>query len=367
LTEGSASQLCRYGWNSGWRRKLEDLGRPELQAGRVAQVTRSFCQVLTGGGEATLQIPGRLRHRHRNPAELPAVGDWVAFLPGDVTSEGTVEQVLPRRGVISRQSPGRRGTPLDQVIAANVDTVFIVLGLDRDFNLRRLERYLVLVNQGSACPVIVLNKVDLCPAAPTRRADLENLWPDLPIFALSALDPAAADRLLPFLTAGTTAAFLGSSGAGKSTLINTLLGFERQATAAVSSAVGKGTHTTTQRELIPLDCGALLIDNPGMRELQLTGDSEDLGSTFDDIEELSAGCRFNDCRHQSEPGCAVRAAVEAGELQDERYQGYLKLQAELAERNQRQTLGSAAAEKERWRPISKALKKKKRSGWTEEE
>lgn len=361
------SELLGFGWSTAWQERFAALERPDLVPGRVTQVSRSFCQVLSVQGEITLQIPGRLRHRHRNPVELPAVGDWVVFTAGSKTGGGTVEQVLPRQGVITRQAPGRRGALLEQVIAANVDIVFIVVGLDRDYNLRRLERYLVLVDQSSARPVLILNKTDVCSDVADKCAEVSALWPDLPVHPLSARAESSADQLRPYLGFGTTAAFLGSSGAGKSTLINALIGFERQATGEVSSALGKGRHTTTHRELISLESGALLIDNPGMRELQLSGDSEDLGGTFDDIDDLSQGCRFNDCRHLSEPGCAVRAAVDSGTLANERYQGYLKLQKELDDRKLRQEIGSEAAEKERWRPVSKALKKKKRSGWVEDE
>jgi len=359
-------QLERYGWSALWQEKLDALGQPELLPGRVSQVTRSFCQVLTGQGECSLRIPGRLRHKHRNPLELPAVGDWVAYAPGSAEVEGVVESVLPRQGLISRQMPGRRGSAVEQPIAANVDIAFLVCGLDRDFNLRRIERYLALLHASGARPVVILNKADLCPDAEARQQEVRELFAELDVHLTVARQTLPCE-VTTYLAPGVTIAFLGSSGVGKSTLINALLGYQRQQTGEISEALGKGKHTTTYRELISLENGALLIDNPGMRELQLSGSTADLAGTFDEIDALVAECRFNNCRHLSEPGCAVRGAVDQGLVSEERYRSFLKLQTELEQYQLRQGIGSEAAEKERWRGISKALKKRRRSGWQEDE
>lgn len=366
MTSRTQPLLDHLGWNPQWQAKFDHLDRPELLPGRVAQVSRNFCQVLAAAGELQLRIPGRLRHRHRNPLELPAVGDWVAYQPpvGDVA--GVVEAVLPRLGLISRQMPGRRGAPVEQAIAANVDIAFLVCGLDRDYNLRRIERYLALLHTSGARPVLILNKADLCPEAEARVAEVKELFPDLEVHltvARETLPAAVSDHL----ASGVTIAFLGSSGVGKSTLINALLGYQRQATGELSVALGKGKHTTTHRELISLAGGALLIDNPGMRELQLSGEAKDLAGAFDEIDSLAPDCRFNNCRHQDEPGCAVRRAVAAGDIDPERYRSFLKLQSELQQYEQRMGSGSDGGGKERWRGVSKALKKRRRNGWQEDE
>jgi len=360
--------LDRYGWNRTWQEEYLELSKDApLAVGRVARATRNYCQLLTRAGEVTVRVPGRFRHKQASKTELPVVGDWVAFKPGSATREGSVDQVLSRRTLMVRMAPGHRGSPQEQAIAANVDVVFIVAGLDRDYNLRRIERYLALVHHCGALPVLILNKVDLCAAPAEIEADVGAIAPGIPVHLISARDPQSAELLRDYLAPGTTIACIGSSGAGKSTLINSLLGYQRQATGAVSEMLGKGKHTTTHRELIPLDSGAMLIDNPGMRELQPQADAEDLSATFEEIDHHAASCRFNDCRHNNEPGCAVKLAVAEGTISKERYQSFLKLQQELQDREQRQSLGPAGAEKERWKPVSKALKKRKKDGWIRDE
>jgi ribosome biogenesis GTPase len=280
------------------------------------------------GGERSGEVSGRFRHEALGPADYPAVGDWAA-IESRRADQAIIQAILPRRSAFTRKAAGEAVEA--QIVAANVDTVFLVSGLDGDFNLRRIERYLTAAWTSGAAPVIVLNKADL------RPGDLEEIVeaaagvaPGVPVLAANALAEGGLAKLEPFLVPRKTVAFLGSSGVGKSTMINRLLGEERFLTATMSDAAeGRGRHTTTARELVRLPGGALLIDTPGMRELGLWADDEGLDKTFDDIDGLAVRCRFPDCSHEQEPGCAVREAVEAGILDRARWESYLKLRREL--------------------------------------
>ena len=296
-----------------------------------AHPARVVEQHRTGYGVATQ--PGEIRRveslpqwqRPRFPShERPAVGDWV-LVDGD-----KIVALLPRRTAIKRGAAGEHYH--QQVIAANVDTVFVVCGLDADFNPRRIERYLLLVGSGGAQPVVVLTKADTTEFADQALAVLEELAAQqVPLFKVNALDADSVAQLQPWLQAGHTAVLVGSSGVGKSTLTNTLLGHERMRTGAVRASDSRGRHTTTHRALLALPSGACLIDTPGMRELKPTGEEVLDIAGFADVEALTTQCRFRDCAHGGEPGCAVEAALEAGTLDAERLRNYLKLSAEVAE------------------------------------
>ncbi|RMF47836.1 MAG: ribosome small subunit-dependent GTPase A [Deltaproteobacteria bacterium] len=316
-----------------WLKLLEQARDRGLRGGRVLACTRTFCTLLEAGGQVhQTRIPGRLHHlARRGEGLVPVVGDAVLFRPERPGREGVVETVLPRRTCIVRQAPGRSGRQVPQVICANVDTVLVVTGLDLDFNVRRIERYLALVAGSGAEAVLVLNKVDLCDHLDQRLEQVGKLGCEsvLPICAKTG---RGTDRLAPWLTPGTTLAMLGSSGAGKSTLANLLLGQDRQQVGDLSDTDGRGQHTTTHREMFRLPGGAFLIDNPGMREIQLLDEATDLEEAFADIIELGCRCRFGDCRHDREPDCAVRAAVDRGELDPDRYRNYLQLAREREER-----------------------------------
>ena len=296
---------------------------PQARPARVSEQHRSG-YVVADAPDAALRTESMAEwQRPRFPQhERPAVGDWVLVEGKQIVA------LLPRRTSIKRGAAGDHYH--QQVIAANVDTVFIVCGLDADFNPRRIERYLMLVG-GGAEPVVVLTKADQTDHAPEAVETLAELAAqDITVLPVNAKDPDSVAALHDWLGAGRTAVLVGSSGAGKSTLTNTLLGIERMKTAAVRENDSRGRHTTTHRALIPLPSGACLIDTPGMRELKPTGEEDLAESGFSDVESLAEQCKFRDCLHQREPGCAVRAAIEEGEIDEERFLNYLKLRDEVA-------------------------------------
>jgi ribosome biogenesis GTPase len=309
----------------GWRAPAVPLEVPQgRQLARVIAQHRNGYRIHDGEAEFVAQPAPRFLRRAADPVERPAVGDFVFVLHG---APPLIEQVLPRRTMLSRAAAGERH--LRQIIATNVDCVFVLMGLDGDFNARRVQRYMVLIEGSGAQPVVVLTKLDKVEGARERVDELHAMLPGIELHAINAKDAQSVQPLTAHLRRGHTAVLVGSSGAGKSTLTNTLLGSERQATGDVRESDSRGRHTTTHRALIQLPSGGCLIDTPGMRELKLTGD-EDLGSaTFADIEALALQCRFGDCTHGNEPGCAVRAALESGELDAERWASYLKLRDEL--------------------------------------
>jgi ribosome biogenesis GTPase / thiamine phosphate phosphatase len=303
---------------------------PDARPARVVEQHRSGYIVAEDieGGYAVESLPDWQRPRFP-PEQRPAVGDWL-LVEGDADDMPKVVAMLPRYSAIKRGAAGEHYK--QQVIAANIDTVFVVCGLDADFNPRRIERYLLLVHGGGARPVVVLTKADRedadTEAALVALADVAG--EAVPVLAVNAKDRDSVAALHRWLPPGSTAVLVGSSGAGKSTLTNTLLGTEKMKTSAVRESDARGRHTTTHRALIPLPTGACLIDTPGMRELKPTGEETLADGGFDDIQALADNCRFRDCRHDREPGCAVRAAIEAGKLSRERFANYLKLRDEVA-------------------------------------
>ncbi|NQT27109.1 ribosome small subunit-dependent GTPase A [candidate division KSB1 bacterium] len=350
--------LYSLGWNSHFQNQFESLQSDGLIPGRIFREEKSQYGILTGESEFIAKPSGKLRHLLNSVNERLVVGDWVALNPGSDQSSATVEFLLQRKSSVSRKAASGRkrksgGQMLEQVIAANMDVIFIVTGLDHDYNVRRIERYLTLVWNSGATPVVVLNKTDLCNDLDERLEEVEEVAIGAPVLAITAKEKKDVIRLQPYFADGKTAALLGSSGAGKSTIINTLLGFEKQKVKEISESVHKGQHTTTHRELILMPEGGILMDNPGMREIQLWGDADDVDSAFHDIELLANDCKFKDCAHESEPGCAVKNAVDSGELDDERLGSFHKMKRELEFLEQRQHKTADAIEKEKWRVIMK--------------
>ncbi len=322
-------QLEKLGWNR-WLEALIALeGRPLETVARVAAVDREQLLLVNAAGTFRARLSGSYLHHNRRPEELPCVGDWVCVEKGPQDDVGLIHCLLDRRTSLQRKAAGSCGEA--QMIAANLDYVIIVQSCHFDFNLNRLERYLVMVTQGGAEPLILLTKTDLIE--PDQLAGLcdriDNAGIVAPMLTLSNITGEGIDELKHLLVPGKTYCFVGSSGVGKSTLINALDGGERLATRAVSSS-GEGRHTTVRRELLLLDNGALVIDTPGMREFGILDAADGIAGGFGDISEYAAQCRYRDCSHTSEPGCAVLAALANGEINQSHYENYLKLQAESA-------------------------------------
>lgn len=351
----------RFGWSSFFGSRFVSFSERGLVPGRVVREERGRLLVVTDAGERAAEPAGSLLHRASSRLDLPAVGDWVALRAAEGEGPAIVEAVVPRRNGVVRKAAGEAARP--QVLAANVDVLLVTMGLDADFNLRRLERYAALAWESEALPLVVLTKADMCADVARRVAEAEAAAPGAAVVATSARTGAGLDALLLHLARGRTLALVGMSGAGKSTLVNRLLGEERQEVRSVRDADGRGRHATTRRDLFLLPAGALLVDTPGMRELALWDGGGAAG--FPDIAALAAACRYRDCGHALEPGCAVRAAAADGRLDAGRLASWEKLRKEEAWLARRQDEGLARAEKERWKGLMRGAKERaraKRSG-----
>ena len=349
-------ELAELGWDAFFAEGLEQWANDGLVPARVAREDRKVYLLLAGAGELTGRVSGRFAHEAEGAGSYPSVGDWVAVRLQPDERKATIHAVLPRRSCFSRQSAG--GVPDEQVVAANVDTVFIVSALDggRAFNVRRIERYVTMAWESGASPVLVLNKVDVCPDVERYVDEAEAVAFGVPICPVSATQRIGVDRLREHLSPGQTAALLGSSGVGKSALMNALLGYEKQVTGEVRAEDLRGRHTTVHRELVLLPDGGMIIDTPGMRELRMLGDETAVASAFSDIEELAAECRFRDCTHQQEPGCAIHQAIGQGGLDAGRYDSYLRLQREMAHVARRQSRKGKQAAKARGKRLSQQIR-----------
>jgi ribosome biogenesis GTPase len=348
-------KLEDLGWDDFFERQLASAA-PGLMPARITAEYAGCYGVSFAGGEALASISGRFRHAGASAGEMPVVGDWV-LLAGDRSSERLpIRAVLTRKSKLSRKNADG-GKTAEQPIAANADTIFIVQGLDHNYNPRRIERFLVAVWESGAAPAVILNKADLCDCAAQRAAEAALHAPGVPVIVLDSVSRRGYELLEPFLAKGSTLAFIGSSGVGKSTIINNLTGAgAKQKTAAVREKDSKGVHTTTTRQLILLPGGALLIDTPGIKGLEAWNAPTGLKDGFNDIEELALNCRFTDCGHETEPGCAVLKALEAGTLDRSRYLNCLKMKKEAAHQKAKTDQAEQLKHKAGAKKISKAIK-----------
>lgn len=347
--------LETYGWDDTFAAAFAPYAAEGFEAGRVFLQHNRALMLYTASGELQAETTGRLRYHARGAEDLPAVGDWVAFRRVAEEGKAKIHEIVPRRSKFSRRAAGSETA--EQIVAANVDTVLLVTGLDHDYNPRRVERYLIMAWESGAEPVVVLNKADLIEEVEERRREIGLVAPGVPVHALSAKRGVGVEQLLPYVARGRTVALMGSSGTGKSTITNSLLGAEVQRTQEVRLDDARGRHTTTHRELFVLPGGGLVLDTPGMRELQLLVSERGLRETFEEIEETAALCRFTDCGHEGEPGCAVREALESGRLDPERYRNYRKMQAEMRHAATLVDPRKAHDDKERVKRIHRDLKK----------
>jgi ribosome biogenesis GTPase / thiamine phosphate phosphatase len=350
------SYLQKLGWTPFFANAFEPFNTGEFLPARVAVQHKGHYVLYSEVGELTGKITGRLRYRANDTTDFPAVGDWVVVRARPEEGAATITDILPRRTKFSRKVVG--SVTEEQIITANIDKAFIVNGLDEDFNPRRIERYLLLTAESGAEPVIVLNKADLCDDLPDVLAEVNALAGGAPVLVTSAKQNQGLEELVALIQDGQTGTLLGSSGVGKSSIVNHLLGEDHMVTREVRESDSRGRHATTHRELILLPKGGILIDTPGMRELQLWGETSTASDSFEDIEELVLTCKFTNCRHDNEPGCAVRQALEEGTLDPGRLASFQKLQKELSYLARKQDVYEQLKEKERWKKLTARHKRK---------
>jgi len=344
------------GWNAFFAEQIT-AGDPALRPARVVAEHRGAYRVVGERPEEWAVLPGRLRRAASGATELPAVGDWLLVQPpASAGGQTLVQRVLDRRSAFTRRAAGQDAA---QVVAANVDLVFVVSSLNRDLSPRRVERYLTLAWNSGAAPAVVLTKADLCADVAERRAAVQAIALDLPVHVVSSYSGAGLDGLRAELGPGRTGVLLGSSGVGKSTLLNALAGCELQEVRATLED-DRGVHTTTARQLLFLGGGGMLIDTPGMREVGLVGEQDGLDRAFGDVAAVVAACRFGDCRHEQDPDCAVTAALADGSLPGDRWESYVKLQREIAFQATREDPDKARAARAGWKQVHRDLRQASR-------
>jgi ribosome biogenesis GTPase len=343
------------GWNPYFQQQWDLAPRHNLKPARVVEQQRESYRVICETDELTAEVTGRFRHHALDRSTWPAVGDWVVVEVFRGERKASIHETLPRRSKLSRKAAGERSA--EQVLVANIDTVLIVTSLNADLNLRRLERYLNMVFSSGAEPVIVLSKADLCEDIPHMMEQLSAIAAGTNIHVLSALTGDGLDQLNPYIGEGNTVVLVGSSGVGKSTIINALLGADVQATAAIRGNDGRGRHATTYRRLFSMPTGGVLIDTPGLRELQLW-DAEHIDETFQEIHDLAGRCHFRNCRHAGEPGCAVQEAIDTGVLDPERLANLTKLQREQDHLDRRRDVAAQSAQRKVWKQRTKQLRQR---------
>ena len=351
-------ELEHLGWNDFFEENFRNYADQGYGVGRVYLENRRSFWLYTKAGEIKADVSGKMIYHADSRADFPAVGDWVVFRLQEDQSKAIIHAILPRSSKFSRKVPG--SSIEEQIVATNIDTVMLVSGLDNDFNLRRIERYLVMVSASGANPVIVLNKADLCADLESRIAEVKRIAPNAAVVPLSATQDEQLTALYRYIKDGETVALLGSSGVGKSTITNHLLGGERQKVQEVRMGDDRGRHTTTKRELIVLPNGGLIIDTPGMRELQLWVSEEGLENSFEDIETLTAQCFYSNCEHNGTRGCAIEAALADGSLDRERWDNHNKLQKELAYITEKHNVSAVQKKMKKIKKITRQFNKNKK-------
>lgn len=354
----NVTDLTTFGWDEFFEANFKTYAGSGYTSGRVALEHKNFFRVYTQYGEVLAEISGKLRHETVNRRDLPAVGDWVVIRSRPEGGRVMIHAVLPRKTSFMRKSAGSRTE--EQIVGANIDTVFLVTSLNQDFNVRRIERYLIIAWESGASPIIILSKSDLCDRVADRINEVQAVARGMPIHTISVVTGRGLDDIAQYFKRGQTVALLGSSGVGKSTLINHLTGVEHLKVQTVREHDDRGRHTTTHRELILLPAGGLVLDTPGMRELQLWDGDESLQLVFEDIEAIAGKCFFSDCRHQDEPRCAVREALGAGTIDTGRYESYEKLQKELKYLARRRDKLSEIIDKKKWKKLSRLASERAR-------
>ena len=345
------ADLTTFGWSEFFQTNFKSYEGHGFSCGRVALEHKNLFRVHTQHGEVFAEISGKLRHEAASRRDLPAVGDWVVIRARPEGGRVMIHAVLPRRTSFARKIAGSRTE--EQIVGANVDTVFLLTSLNQDFSLRRIERYLMIAWESGANPIIVLSKSDLCDRVAESIEEMQTVARGVPIHAISVVTGSGLQDIAQYFKRGQTVALIGSSGVGKSTLINHLAGDDRLKVQTVRESDDRGRHTTTHRELVLLPAGGLVLDTPGMRELQLFDGDQSLELVFDDIEALAARCFFGDCRHQAEPRCVVREALLAGTIDAGRYQSYEKLQKELKYVARKRDKLSEILERKKWKKLSR--------------
>ena len=355
-------QLIKLGWDSYFENNFSQYKEQGYSPLRILRENREKYIACDDTGDFSCEVTGKFRFGTDHKSQFPTVGDWVVVEKFPNEKKAVIHALLSRKSAFSRKVPG--SITEEQVIAANINTIFIVIGLDQNFRISRIERFLSVAWESGAVPVILLNKADLCSDVAARLLEVEEIVIGVDVFILSASQQRGLEQVSKYIMPGKTVAFIGSSGVGKSTIINALSASDRLEVNEVNRHGSRGRHTTTFRELIILPDGGMVVDTPGMRELQLWGDEEDgkegLKQVFDEIEKLAGNCRFRDCRHEREPGCAVREALENETLTQNRFQSYLKLKKEFAYLDRRRSQKAQLDQRNHGKELSKHIKQVKK-------